>query len=67
MPGSVIAVGLADGDDIQAGATVVVVEAMKMEHALTAPTDGTVELLVGVGDQVRVDQLLARVIHRIES
>ena len=67
MPGSVIAVGLADGDDIQAGATVVVVEAMKMEHALTAPTDGTVELLVGVGAQVRVDQLLARVIHRIES
>jgi acetyl-CoA/propionyl-CoA carboxylase biotin carboxyl carrier protein len=34
---------------------------MKMEHALTAPVDGTVELLVAVGDQVRVDQLLATV------
>ncbi len=61
MPGSVIAVGPVDGAQIRAGETVVVVEAMKMEHALTAPTDGTVELLVGVGDQVRVDQLLARV------
>ena len=67
MPGSVIAVGPTDGDEIHAGETVVVVEAMKMEHALTAPTDGTVELLVGVGDQVRVDQLLARVTQRTEA
>ncbi len=67
MPGSIIAVGAVDGDNVAAGDTVVVVEAMKMEHALTAPTDGTVELLVAVGDQVRVDQLLARVVQRNES
>ena len=38
------------------------VEAMKMEHALTAPVEGVVELLVAVGDQVKVGQTLARVI-----
>jgi acetyl-CoA/propionyl-CoA carboxylase biotin carboxyl carrier protein len=32
-----------------------------MEHALTAPIDGTAELLVGVGDQVKVGQPLARI------
>ena len=37
------------------------VEAMKMEHALTAPVDGVVELLVAVGDQVKVGQPLARI------
>ncbi len=44
-----------------AGAVVVTVEAMKMEHALTAPVDGVVELLVAVGDQVKVGQPLARI------
>jgi acetyl-CoA/propionyl-CoA carboxylase biotin carboxyl carrier protein len=39
---------------------VVVVEAMKMEHTLRAPADGVVELLVAAGDQVRLDQVLAR-------
>uniref|UniRef100_UPI000AA9D4BD biotin/lipoyl-containing protein n=1 Tax=Aldersonia kunmingensis TaxID=408066 RepID=UPI000AA9D4BD len=62
MPGSVIAVAVEDGAEVTAGATVVVVEAMKMEHALTSPIDGTVELLVKAGEQVKVDQLLARVL-----
>ena len=44
-----------------AGAVVVTVEAMKMEHALAAPVDGVVELLVAVGDQVKVGQPLARI------
>jgi propionyl-CoA carboxylase alpha chain/3-methylcrotonyl-CoA carboxylase alpha subunit len=40
----------------------VVLEAMKMEHALTAPFDGVVsELGVAVGDQVTADAVLARV------
>jgi acetyl-CoA/propionyl-CoA carboxylase biotin carboxyl carrier protein len=34
---------------------------MKMEHALAAPVDGVVELLVAVGDQVKVGQPLARI------
>nr|WP_090274370.1 acetyl/propionyl/methylcrotonyl-CoA carboxylase subunit alpha [Mycolicibacterium komanii]CRL67320.1 acetyl/propionyl-CoA carboxylase subunit alpha [Mycolicibacterium komanii] len=62
MPGSVVAVGVADGDRVTAGEVVVTVEAMKMEHALSAPVDGAVELLVAEGDQVKVGQLLAKVI-----
>ena len=61
MPGSVVAVGVADGDRVDAGTVVVTVEAMKMEHALTAPVDGVVELLVAVGDQVKVGQPLAKI------
>ena len=61
MPGSVVAVGVEDGATVDAGAVVVAVEAMKMEHALTAPVDGVVELLVAVGDQVKVGQPLARI------
>ncbi len=62
MPGSVVAIGVEDGDRAAAGAVVVTVEAMKMEHALAAPVDGVVELLVAVGDQVKVGQPLARII-----
>jgi len=61
MPGTVVAVSVADGADVGAGNVVVTVEAMKMEHALTAPVDGVVELLVAVGDQVKVGQPLARI------
>ena len=66
MPAAVIAVHAATGDQVSAGRPVVVVEAMKMEHTLTAPTDGTVELAVAVGDRVAVGQLLARVIPQPE-
>ncbi|OBF98495.1 acetyl/propionyl-CoA carboxylase subuit alpha [Mycobacterium sp. 852002-51152_SCH6134967] len=62
MPGSVVAVGVADGDRVTTGSVVVTVEAMKMEHALSAPVDGVVELLVAEGDQVKVGQPLAKVI-----
>jgi acetyl-CoA/propionyl-CoA carboxylase biotin carboxyl carrier protein len=61
MPGSVVDVGVQDGQRVDAGAVVATVEAMKMEHALTAPVDGVVELLVAVGDQVKVGQPLARI------
>ncbi|MDT5284656.1 MAG: acetyl-CoA/propionyl-CoA carboxylase, biotin carboxylase, biotin carboxyl carrier protein [Mycobacterium sp.] len=61
MPGSVVAVGVQDGQRVDAGAVIVTVEAMKMEHALTAPVDGVVELLVAIGDQVKVGQPLARI------
>jgi acetyl-CoA/propionyl-CoA carboxylase biotin carboxyl carrier protein len=61
MPGTVVALGVQSAADVAAGAVVVTVEAMKMEHALTAPVDGTAELLVSVGDQVKVGQLLARI------
>jgi acetyl-CoA/propionyl-CoA carboxylase biotin carboxyl carrier protein len=67
MPGSVVAVGVEDGDLVSAGTVVVAVEAMKMEHALTAPVDGVVELLVAVGDQVKVGQPLARLTATINA
>src|SRR4029077_12940387 len=61
MPGAVVAVNVTDGAEVTAGTVVVAVEAMKMEHSLTAPVDGVVEVLVAVGDQVKVGQTLARV------
>jgi acetyl-CoA/propionyl-CoA carboxylase biotin carboxyl carrier protein len=67
MPGSVVAVGVADGSTVGAGDVVVTVEAMKMEHALSSPVDGTVELLVAVGDQVKVGQPLARITAATEE
>jgi acetyl-CoA/propionyl-CoA carboxylase biotin carboxyl carrier protein len=60
MPGSVISV--TPDAHLDEGAPVVAVEAMKMEHTLTAPIAGQVEVLVSVGDQVSVDQVLARLI-----
>jgi acetyl-CoA/propionyl-CoA carboxylase biotin carboxyl carrier protein len=61
MPGAVVAVGVADGDRVEAGTVVVTVEAMKMEHALAAPVDGVVEVIVSAGEQVKVGQVLARI------
>ncbi|MFW6188353.1 MAG: biotin/lipoyl-containing protein, partial [Actinomycetota bacterium] len=62
MPGTVVAVPAATGERVAEGQTVVVVEAMKMEHRLTAPGAGTVELCVRTGEQVGLHQLLARVV-----
>jgi acetyl-CoA/propionyl-CoA carboxylase biotin carboxyl carrier protein len=61
MPGSVVAVHAADGAHVTAGTRIVSIEAMKMEHPVTAPHDGILTLAVAVGDQVRRDQILARV------
>ncbi|MBX7458193.1 acetyl/propionyl/methylcrotonyl-CoA carboxylase subunit alpha [Qipengyuania sp. 1NDH17] len=60
MPGKVIAVDVAEGDKVTAGQRLMVLEAMKMEHALTAPFDGTVtELSAATGGQVQVEAVLA--------
>ena len=62
MPGKVISVDVAAGDTVTKGQKLLVLEAMKMEHALTAPFDGTVaELTVTPGAQVQVEALLVRV------
>ena len=59
MPGKVIAVDVAEGDSVTAGQRLMVLEAMKMEHALTAPFDGTVtDLAASEGGQVQVDAVL---------
>jgi acetyl-CoA/propionyl-CoA carboxylase biotin carboxyl carrier protein len=60
MPGSVLLVPKAIGDEVNAGEAVVVLESMKMELSLVAPVDGTVtELSVAVGDKVARDQIVA--------
>ena len=62
MPGKVIAVEVAAGDRVIRGQKLLTLEAMKMEHSLTAPFDGTVdELNAAPGAQVQVDALLARI------
>jgi 3-methylcrotonyl-CoA carboxylase alpha subunit len=53
MPGKLIAFLAQAGDAVTKGQPLAVMEAMKMEHTITAPRDGKVaELLFGVGDQV---------------
>ncbi|MEI8240994.1 MAG: acetyl-CoA carboxylase biotin carboxyl carrier protein subunit, partial [Actinomycetota bacterium] len=53
MPGTVLDIRVSVGDHVTAGATLVVLEAMKMEHHIRAPGDGVVtELFVTVGQQV---------------
>ncbi len=62
MPGNVIRLGAAAGDAVTAGQPLIWLEAMKMEHTITAPTDGVlVELKVNTGQQVEVGAVLARV------
>jgi acetyl-CoA/propionyl-CoA carboxylase biotin carboxyl carrier protein len=61
MPGAVVAVHVSDGARVQAGERIVTIEAMKMEHPVTAPHDGVASVAVAVGEQVRRDQILARV------
>lgn len=60
MPGSVVAVHAAVGDVVAAGQPLLVMEAMKMQHTVTAPTAGTVtELAASVGQQVEAGSVLA--------
>jgi len=64
MPGTVLVVKVAKGDVVSAGTPLIVVEAMKMEHTITAPVDGVVsELHVRAGQQVALDEALAVVTH----
>jgi acetyl-CoA carboxylase biotin carboxylase subunit len=59
MPGRVIDVQVDAGDDVARGQPMVVMEAMKMEHAMAAPFDGRVETVeVGIGDQVAEGAML---------
>ncbi|MFC5720335.1 acetyl/propionyl/methylcrotonyl-CoA carboxylase subunit alpha [Streptomyces gamaensis] len=60
MPGTVTVVKASVGERVRAGQSLLVVEAMKMEHVIAAPHDGTVtELGVAPGATVAMDQVLA--------
>jgi propionyl-CoA carboxylase alpha chain len=59
MPGNVLATHVEVGDTVVAGQLLLVLEAMKMEHRISAPEDGVVaELRVSEGDQVANGELL---------
>jgi propionyl-CoA carboxylase alpha chain len=59
MPGSVVSVEVSVGDAVRKGQTLVVLEAMKMEHPIGCPEDGVVsEVKVSAGDQVERGALL---------
>jgi 3-methylcrotonyl-CoA carboxylase alpha subunit len=61
MPGKLIAVHAAPGVKVERGTPLLVMEAMKMEHTIIAPTDGVVsEVLYRVGDQVAEGAELVR-------
>lgn len=62
MPGNVIRLGADVGDTVTAGQPLIWLEAMKMEHTITAPDDGVLtQLNVKAGQQVEVGAVLARV------
>ena len=62
MPGRVVAVRTASGASVEAGDTLIVIEAMKMEHSVVAPMPGTVTSLhVVEGQQVQRGELLAEI------
>ncbi|MCW8920163.1 MAG: 3-methylcrotonyl-CoA carboxylase, partial [Sedimenticola sp.] len=59
MTGNVIAINVAEGDEVKQGDAVMIVEAMKMEHTISAPSDGIVkEIRFAVGDQVEDGEAL---------
>ena len=66
MPGTVVTVAVANGDTVEAGQVLLGVEAMKMEHQLTAPVAGRVSITLRPGDLVKAGQVLATVV-RVED
>ncbi|MCX2950113.1 acetyl/propionyl/methylcrotonyl-CoA carboxylase subunit alpha [Lentzea sp. NEAU-D7] len=67
MPGTVLVVRAQQGEEVTAGQALFVVEAMKMEHTVTAPVDGVLaEVNVQAGQQVALDQVLALVVSHEE-
>ncbi|MFC3443449.1 biotin carboxylase N-terminal domain-containing protein [Sphingobium rhizovicinum] len=63
MPGRIIAVSVAQGDKVVKGQRLITLEAMKMEHGLTAPFDGTVQDMPHEqGAQVQEGTLLVRIV-----
>ena len=63
MPGKIIAVEVTEGQRVAKGDKLLTLEAMKMEHSLTAPFDGVIdELSATAGAQVQVDAVLVKVV-----
>jgi propionyl-CoA carboxylase alpha chain len=59
MPGLVVSLAVAEGQEVKSGETLAVVEAMKMENILRAERDGTIKKIrVKPGDSVAVDAVI---------
>jgi biotin carboxyl carrier protein len=59
LPGTIVAVHVANGQKVARGAPLVTVEAMKMEHTLTAPYDGVVSRIAfALADRVQAGAVL---------
>jgi propionyl-CoA carboxylase alpha chain len=68
MPGTVVRINVEAGQVVEAGATILAIEAMKMEHAVAAPQGGIVsEVSVSVGEAVQVGTVLAIVLDQDDS
>lgn len=62
MPGQVTEIRVSEGDAVEAGQTLLIIEAMKMEIRVNAPQPGRVtRLLVGLGDSVERGQRLLEI------
>lgn len=63
LPGTVLAVKVTEGQSVRKGDTLLILESMKMENAITSPIDGIVgDIAVSVGSYVTKDQKLASIV-----
>jgi oxaloacetate decarboxylase alpha subunit/pyruvate carboxylase subunit B len=59
MPGMIVGIDKKEGETVSAGETVLILEAMKMENALSAPISGTItKINLGVGDHAAKNDVL---------
>ena len=62
MPGMIIRYKKYSGDKVQAGETVIILEAMKMENAIKSPADGTISSVnFKCGDTVKKDAIICSI------
>ncbi len=59
MSGTILDVKVKVGDAVKAGSVICILEAMKMENELVAPSDGVIESVVAKGTSVNTDDILA--------
>ena len=63
MPGMIVGLEKKEGDTVNQGETVLVLEAMKMENALSAPVSGTIaKTPFGIGDHVAKNDVLCLIV-----
>lgn len=62
MPGTIMSINVSSGDSVSQGDVLMILEAMKMENEIIAPSDGVVaDILVNTNDSVKSDQALLKI------